>query len=118
MKWTNITPTVWTEVKPQSSQAARGGFAITSYDKATHLVVPPNVSPTATHADIFSDGNGRIAVRFSKVGARKMSPSSNRSKTRRLYLPVGKFPKGTTPVELTRDDDLWVLDLKSIGAAA
>lgn len=81
--------------------------------KAAYLVMPSHLV-SAARANIYSDGNGKLAYSFDDRGEYKVNLFSRNSKSVKLSVPYNlsdRIPYGTTDAVLTRDSDMWVLDL-------
>lgn len=107
---------------PISPREARTSFAVArgrSGHQAATLIVPGDMV-SAERANIYSDGNGKLAFHMCEGGAFKVSMTSPAAKTRKIAIPADKasrIPFGTTDVQMTRDGDMWVLDLNAIPTA-
>jgi len=72
---------------------------------------------TAKRADIFSDGNGRLAFSFATDGGYSVITPAKSSLCSHITIPAkfaDRIPFGVTDVVLTRDGDLLVLDLAQL----
>lgn len=85
--------------------------------KIASLILPSGFV-TAARADIYSDGNGKIAYAFSERGEYSVYTPTAKAKTLRVSIPksvAGHIPYGTTDAVLTADGDMWVLDVSQFG---
>lgn len=73
----------------------------------------------ADRCDVMEDGNGRLAFAPSTHGTYAVYPLGKASKQRAVTIP-GPFkaaiPFGTTDVELSKDGEMYILDLNALGA--
>lgn len=87
---------------------------------AAFLVVPQGVTD-AKSADIYTDGNGKLAFKLGDKGAYTVNRVSKASKATRITIPkqyAGRVPYGTTACTLSQDGGMLVLDLNQFGLAA
>lgn len=80
--------------------------------KASHLIIPVGMTAFKS-ANIYSDGNGRLAFHFCEGGAYRIASCGPVSKCLRVTIPsahTSRIPAGTTDAVLTRDGDMHVLD--------
>lgn len=115
MTWTKITKRA--KLKPARTQPAVGR---TSNGRGGLLILPRDYV-TGKRATFYSDGNGKLAVQMADEGDYMVFSGGKGSLQMRVTIPAeyrDRIPFGTTDVTLTRDGDMWVLDLNSIGAEA
>lgn len=116
--------TKWTKIKPKNTINGRaprttpGVARSRSGSRAAKVILPPNYV-FGERADVYSDGNGKLAFSMGERGAYVVAKSNNSRLARTIIIPSGYahlIPYGTMDCELTRDGDMWVLDTSTLGA--
>lgn len=85
-----------------------------------HLVLPAGATD-AIAADVFSDGNGKLAYVFADKGEYKLRKAGPKSKARIVTIPnsfAKRIPYGTTDVTLYTEAGMTILDLSQFEKAA
>ena len=119
---------MWTKITKSSNRRSFGRAArevpavmrARTGAKRACLVMPSHLV-SAARANIYSDGNGKLAYSFDDRGEYNVHLSSRNSKSFRLSVPYNlydRIPYGTTDAVLTRDGDMWVLDLSQFDGRA
>ncbi len=119
---------MWTKITKSSNRRrfVRAGREVPAVmrnrtgTKSACLVMPPHLV-SAAQVNIYSDGNGKLAYSFDDRGEYKVRLLSSASKSVRLSVPYNlsdRIPYGTTDAVLTRDGDMWVLDLSQFDGRA
>lgn len=108
---------MWTKVKKHKSakrekRVVPAVSRIRSGNRQASLILPQGMA-TAAAADIYSDGNGKLAFAFSDKGAYKVFRRNRTSVSDAICIPLqfaDLFPFGTNDAALTPDGDMLVLD--------
>lgn len=82
------------------------------------MLIMPAGFVTAKRADIYSDGNGKTAYAFNDGGEYAVyAPTRGSNCVKVVIHPslTDRIPYGTTDAVLTRDGDMWVLDVSQFG---
>ena len=88
--------------------------------KSAALIMPAGFV-TAKRADIYSDGNGKTAYAFNDGGEYAVYATTRGSKCVKVVIHsslTDRIPYGTTDAVLTRDGDMWVLDVSQFDSLA
>ena len=117
---------MWKKIKRTynlKGRDARSTFAVTrppSGHRNAALLVPA-VHAVSPRADIFSDGNGRLAFSFTPHGTYAVSGAgTSPGGARRITIPADyaeRVPYGTTEAQIVEDGGMLVLDLRQFKGA-
>ena len=105
----------WTKYEPQRGFKGINGPRVRRSDKSNNpliLAVPAEMVEGWVRHDIYTNGT-RVAVAPVPNGTHKVKSNGNSKRTRLLTLPktwAGKFPLGTTPVNVARENGMIVID--------
>lgn len=81
--------------------------------RSATIVLPKSHALNANAADVYSDGNGKLAF-APRVGGKFKVQSYKGNALQRVSIPIQfapRIPFGTTDAALTADGDMIVLDL-------
>ena len=116
---------MWTKVKKFtgrnnfSAKKARTKFGVArrrSGSCSAFLIVPHSENVSGA-ADVYSDGNGRLAFRFHDAGEYRVRKDTAGGKAMSVIIPSThshNIPFGTRDVEVERDGDMVVLNLAAL----
>ncbi len=111
---------MWTKVKKNTAaRPARSEFGVRRDRSGTQqakLLIPGSAMRSGT-AEIYSDGNGKLAFLIADKGSRKIAATG---KSGVLSIPLNLshlIPFGTRDAVLTADGDMLVLDTAQFKAA-
>jgi hypothetical protein len=112
---------MWTRVTSLKSvngrRPKRDGYGVRRARTSTqtaHLIIPEGAT-TASHATVYSDGNGKIAFSFGDKGDFRMGGKTTRHVTIPKQLSH-MIPFGTRDVALIADGGMLILDTKQFAA--
>jgi hypothetical protein len=107
-----------------AGKASRTEFAVSRSRTGTQnatLIIPGCAGIEDERANVYSDGNGKLAFHFAGDGVFKVTKGSSAATSCRVSIPkdyAERIPFGVNDVSLTRDGDMYVLDLTQIGGGA
>ncbi len=116
---------MWKKVEKKRlgrAKPARTSFAVSrgrSGHQAASLVIPAD-AVSGPRANIYSDGNGKLAFHMGESGSFAVSITGPKARSRKIAIPsthAHRIPFGTTEVSMQREGDMWVLDLSALPAA-
>ena len=110
---------MWTKVINIRGRDARKSFAVCNIKSGPVLLVIPQNAITTQKVDIFESGT-RLAFKPTENGEFSVFHTPKGAKSKRVTIPrhlKAHFPIGTTNAEMTRDGDMWVLDMAQFSDA-
>lgn len=112
--------TQWTKVAVRGRREPRASPAVSrnrTGARVATMILPGSMGPFPNRADLYSDGNGKLAFALGDEGAASVRMSG---RTARITIPAqfaDRIPYGTKDVSLVRDGDMFVLNLNALGGA-
>lgn len=113
----------WTMIEKKTGftgRKSRTTPAVSKPKRGTCVLLVPDTTTTFKRANIYTDGNGKLAFHFCDGGKYSVNRCSKVSKQLQITIPsafTARIPSGTTDARLTRDGDFYVLDLSQFAAA-
>lgn len=114
--------TTWTKVNRRTNfkgRDPRKTFGVSNMNGNLRFLVPEGQTH-ANAANIFTDGNGRIAYQFSDDGTYKAYKAKNGQRQKTFTIPseyADRIPAGTRDAKVERDGEMFVLDLSQFSQA-
>lgn len=113
---------MWTKVefgkgRGTKGNQARQGYAVGVYGKNAKILIPGRCAPAFDRVDIYSSGDGKVALHSTPKGAYAVGRVHKGTTTFTVSIPaeIGRsLPRGTYEIDPTTEGELLVFDLTSI----
>lgn len=107
--------TVWQKLSNLKLESRTGFSVFRAAEYHTCFLCMPEGTTCESRADVFFDGQHRLAFRFCSSGQYSVYAISKTARAKRVTIPAqvrDQIPPGTHHVEMTEEDGMLILDLR------